>query len=259
MKKSLLACLASALFLLGTTTLTPAQGPPPALKAGAPKPIIAADDPIVAPTVDITVPSKPVKRGRQIVFGVKGIKDKPANLVTYTYVWIVSPTVEDMFSWPDNTQASFGTGDSTDPKHYDITLVANFVFFAADGKTPVLKTSTETVGVDVVDVNPIPPGPPPPPPGPSPDPNPNPGPAPAPNPQPPLPNPYPNPFQSSGPSAFENGGFVKAEPGARIPDTKELFYEWARPLFNGAPTVEAAAPAPAAPAPAKVVPRNPLR
>ena len=257
MKKTFLACLVTAFaVLVGTAYTTKAQGPQ-IKAAAAPVPIVAKDDPIVVPTVDITVPSKPVKRGRQIVFGVKGIKDKPANLVTYTYVWIVSPTVDDMFAWPDNTQASFGTGDSTDPKHYDITLVANFVFFAADGKTPILKTTQETVGVDVVDHDPTPPGPTPPPPGPNP-PGPSPGPAPAP--QPPLPNPYPNPFQSSGPSAFESGGFVKAAPGSTIPNSKELFFEWAKPLFQSDGTPKAAEPEKTpAPVPAPAPKRNPLR
>lgn len=241
MKNALLACLSTMVLVLGAPLLTNSapSAAPAAAAVPAPKTIVAADDPISIPKVEISVPSKPVRRGHLVMFGVNGFDNQPKNLATYTFVWITQPQVSDLFTFPDNTKGCFGTGTSTDPKHYDITLIANFVFMDASGK-PVLKTTTQTVGVDIEDDTPTP-VPPAPTPGPTPTPvppAPNPGPAPAP--QPPLPDPYPNPFQSMAPSAFDNGKFVKAEPGARIPDPKELFFEWAKPLFQ--PQVPATEP-----------------
>lgn len=177
MKNALLACL-SAAVLLSFGTMQPQAAPPTKVV-----PIVVGDDdPNVAPAVTIVAPDKPVKRGHQIVFGVSDVP-KPKNLATYTYVWIVQPAVDDLFAWPDNTKATFGTGTASEPKHYDITLVANFVFTNDDGKSPTIKTTMQTVGVDVTDS------------GPDPVPTPvNPVVPPRPKPVPqPIPNPYPNP------------------------------------------------------------------
>jgi hypothetical protein len=111
MKNAITALLGVAILTVATTLWSPGstEAAPERLiaKAANVLPIVNADDPVEVPDVDIVAPSKPVKRGRQIVLGVTGLKNKPKGLATYTYVWIVTPAVPDLFAWPDNTKASF--------------------------------------------------------------------------------------------------------------------------------------------------------
>lgn len=120
------------------------------------RPIVNEDDPYVIPETAIVAPSKAVRRGHQIVFSVKPANMRPKELIDITYMWVISPKVEDLFAWPDNTRASFGTGDSLDPKHYDLTLVANYVYTTEDGKYRGTRTVQTTVGIDVIDREPAP-------------------------------------------------------------------------------------------------------
>ncbi len=111
--------------------------------------IVKGDDPYGLPNTEIVSPTKPVKRGHNIIIKVKPIETKPSGLVQTSYIWLISPKVDDLFPYPDNTQAAFGSGDTSDPNHYDITLIANYLFVDADGKNPVLKTTAAYAAVDV--------------------------------------------------------------------------------------------------------------
>lgn len=137
---------------------------------------VDADDTYQVPETAIVAPTKAVKRGKNIVLGIKPF-DKPKGLFSYTYVWIISPSVDDWFSWPDNTQGSFGSGVTGDPTHFEITLVANYLYVDGEGKNPVLKTVKCMSVVEINDPNPSPtppnPTPGPNPPDPTPDPSPD--------------------------------------------------------------------------------------
>ncbi len=111
--------------------------------------IVKGEDPYGLPNTEIVAPTKPVKRGHNIIIKVKPIETKPTGLVQTSYIWLISPKVDDLFPYPDNTQAAFGSGDASDPNHYDITLIANYLFVDADGKNPVLKTTAAYAAVDV--------------------------------------------------------------------------------------------------------------
>jgi hypothetical protein len=181
--------LLGAILVFGTMVV-PSVGQDVAINATTVRPIVSDDDPYEIPETVIVAPNKAVRRGHQIVFGVQTSKVKPKNLAATTYVWIVTPKVEDMFTWPDNTKGSFGTGDSLDPTHYDLTLVASYVFTTEDGKYAATRTVESSVAVEVVDRNPTPlpvPVPVPDPVKPTPTPAPTPGPAPVP-PDPTLPD-----------------------------------------------------------------------
>jgi hypothetical protein len=136
-------------------------------------PIVKGDETYQVPDTKIVAPTKPVRRGKNIVISVAPVVGKPPGLVSYSFVWVISPKVDDLFTYPDNSKGSFGSGDASDPNHYDITLVANYLYADSEGKNPVLKTVEVAVGVDVDS-----PAPPAPAPLPTPDPIPTPTPAP---------------------------------------------------------------------------------
>jgi hypothetical protein len=130
------------------------------------------DGQVSAPETTIVAPTRPVKRGHNIVVRVKPLSPKPKGLVASTYIWIVSPKVEDLDIHPDKTQISFGSGDATDPNHYEVTLVANYLF-----KGNKLATSETIASISIAGGGPAP-APVPPSPTPTPGPNPQPQPEP---------------------------------------------------------------------------------
>ena len=96
------------------------------------------------PDTKIISPQNPIKRGKNIVIAVQ----PPDGLVDYTFTWVISPPVKDLFTYPDNSKACFGSGDVTDPQHYDITLVASYMYITKGRH--VLKTVTATTSVDII-------------------------------------------------------------------------------------------------------------
>lgn len=129
------------------------------------------NDSYVVPPTAIKAP-KTIGRGELVVLDA-GDAPKAAGLSQYTYVWVVSPRPNGMLTWPDGSKAFFSSGVDGAPSHYDVTLVANYLFVAEDGKSPVLKTVEATAALDI--------GTPPPGPTPTPTPVPPPGPTPSPS------------------------------------------------------------------------------
>lgn len=180
MRRVFLATMMGLGLLFGTMNV-----PAPVSKAASPAPqkteatktIVAADEPIGVPETTIVAPTKPVRRGHQVVFGVAPIKDAPKELLHYTYVWVITPDPGDAFMLPDNSKGSFGTGEAGDPTEYTLTVVANYLFI--DAKNAATLKSTKTTAVveieDRVRPTPVPPGP-----------------APGPGPTPPPPAPVPD-------------------------------------------------------------------
>jgi hypothetical protein len=140
----------------------PATGPRP--PAAAPV-VMPAPDPYETPATAIDAPANPA-RGRLVVLSARPFS-QPAGLIGYTYVWVVSPRVDGVLHWPDGSKVAFGSGLDGDPAHYDVTLVATYLFADKDGKNPVLRTVEATAAVDIAP-RPGPTPPPPPPPGPQP-------------------------------------------------------------------------------------------
>lgn len=77
------------------------------------------------PETRITAPES-IGRGKNIVFSVASA-ERPKELLDYSFTWIVHPGVDDIFSWPDNSKACFGSGKAGDPSDYTITLVATYL------------------------------------------------------------------------------------------------------------------------------------
>lgn len=134
---------------------------------------VADDGQISTPETMIVAPTRPVKRGHNVVLRVKPLPSLPKGLVDVSYVWIVSPHVEDADIHPDKTQISFGSGDSTDPNHYDVTLIANYLF-QIKGKAH-LRTAETVALIDIGGPSPSPTPSPTPTPQPTPSPSPSPG------------------------------------------------------------------------------------
>lgn len=194
MRRVFLASMIGIGLLFGTMSV-----PSPSSQAAAPaspkqkteaaKTIVAADDPISTPDTVIVAPTKPVKRGHQVVFGVAPIQDAPKELLHYTYIWIITPDPGDTFMLPDNSKGSFGTGTASDPTEYTLTVVANYLFVDANNAATLKSTKTTTT-VEVLD--PAPPTPP------------TPTPTPTPGPTPPPPGPVPD-------GKYKLGAFIQSK------------------------------------------------
>jgi hypothetical protein len=192
MRKVSLA-IVSGLFLIG---IGAAAKPGDSTKSHIetrPVSITVTDDGIVVPAQDIVAPAKPVALGKNVVFGVSPLSDpKPRGLVSITHNWVISPRVDDLFTWPDNSKGSFGAGLT--PTTFTLTRVSTYTYVDDNGKFLATRTVEQDREVNVGGGLPNPQ----PTPAPQPAPQPTPSPTPAPTPVPPAPTPAPAPSLPAG-------------------------------------------------------------